>query len=586
MIKLMKKMGRKGFMYLLLIIVLVAMQVYFDLSIPDYMAEVTALVQTPGSSISDILVNGGYMLMAALASLVIAIITGYFIANYSSMIAFNIRRDLFTKIQNLSQGDIDDFTPASLITRTTNDVTQVEMLMGMGTMVIIKSPIMAIWALSKIIGKGFEWSIAMATAIAIMLIIMFLLIRSVVPKFKIIQESIDSLNEVSRENLTGIRVVRAFNAENYQKEKIAEVNENLTDISKRTEKTFAIIQPMMYLNMYALTLVIYLIGASMISSYALPDKITTFGNMIVFSSYSMQVIMAFLMLGFLIVMYSRSQVSSKRINEVLDAEVSIKDGDKEVSPQSELLEFDNVSFKYPDAEAHILENINFTAKKGDTVAFIGQTGSGKSTLVNLIPRIYEVTEGAIKIDGININDMTAYSLNNKIGFVPQQAVMFNMTVKENTTFGEAAKEATFEDVKEAIEVAQAKDFVEDLDDKYDHMIARGGTNISGGQKQRLSIARAIARKPSIYIFDDTFSALDFKTESILRKELLEYTSNAITILVSSRVGSVMNADKIIVLEKGRMVAEGTHKDLWKTSKLYQEIALSQLSEEEINESIK
>ena len=586
MLTLLKRIGKKGFLYLCLIIALIAGQTYFDLLIPDYMAEVTALVQTPGTNINNILINGGYMLLAALASLVLAVITGYFIANYSSIIAYNIRSDLFKKILNLSQGDIDEFTPSSLITRTTNDVSQVEMFVGFGTMIIIKSPVMAIWAISKIIGKGFEWTMAMAVSIAVMIVIMIILIKTVVPKFSIIQKSIDDLNLVSRENLTGIRVVRAFNAETYQKDKISKVNEKLTKVSKQTQKIYAIIMPMIFFNMHLLTLAIYIIGAGMITSSSLPVKIETFGNMIVFSSYAMQVIISFLMLGFLVVMYSRSQISSKRINEVFDADISIKDGDINVPADSQVLEFKNVSFKYPDAQENILNNICFTAKKGETVAFIGQTGSGKSTVVNLIPRMYEATQGEILIDGVNINDMTMERLNNKIGFVPQEAVMFSMSVADNTRFGRSAKNIEIDDIKEAIEVAQGKDFVEKLDDQYDYMVARGGTNLSGGQKQRLSIARAIARKPSIYIFDDTFSALDFKTEATLRKELSDFTKNAISLLVSSRVGSVMSADKIILLENGRMVGQGSHKELWESNDLYREIALSQLSEEEIYESIK
>lgn len=586
MLKLIKRMSNKEYVLIFFTIILVLFESYLELLIPDYMAEVSRLVQTPGSNISIIWMNGLYMILTALAALAVSIAAGYLIAYISSIFSYSIRDGLFNKIQNLSQGDIDKFTTASLITRTTNDVSQIEMFLAMGMMILIKSPIMAVMAVSKIIGKGIEWSIATGISVLIMVIVMIILIKIVVPKFKKLQELTDKLNDVSRENLIGIRVVRAFNAHEYQEEKISEVNDELTSLSKFTQKSFAIIQPMMFMNMYVLTLVIYLIGAKMISEYALPNKIETFGNMIVFSSYSMQVIMSFLMAGFLVVMYSRSSVSAKRINEVFETEESIVDGNVEASPKTELIEFKNVNFKYPDAQENVLKNINFSAKKGETVAFIGQTGSGKSTIVKLLPRVYDVSSGEILIDGVNINEFTLESLNNKIGYVPQKAVMFNMSVMNNTRFGDTYYDETEEDLKDAIKVAQAQDFVEKMDDGYESMIARGGTNVSGGQKQRLSIARAIARKPGIYIFDDTFSALDFKTESVLRKELEKYTNEAITLIVASRVGTVMNADKIVLLNDGEIDSIGTHEELWENSTLYREIALSQLSEEEINESIR
>lgn len=586
MLKLIKRMSNKEYVLIFFTIILVLFESYLELLIPDYMAEVSRLVQTPGSNISIIWMNGLYMILTALAALAVSIAAGYLIAYISSIFSYSIRDGLFNKIQNLSQGDIDKFTTASLITRTTNDVSQIEMFLAMGMMILIKSPIMAVMAVSKIIGKGIEWSIATGISVLIMVIVMIILIKIVVPKFKKLQELTDKLNDVSRENLIGIRVVRAFNAHEYQEEKISEVNDELTSLSKFTQKSFAIIQPMMFMNMYVLTLVIYLIGAKMISEYALPNKIETFGNMIVFSSYSMQVIMSFLMAGFLVVMYSRSSVSAKRINEVFETEESIVDGNVEASPKTDLIEFKNVNFKYPDAQENVLKNINFSAKKGETVAFIGQTGSGKSTIVKLLPRVYDVSSGEILIDGVNINEFTLESLNNKIGYVPQKAVMFNMSVMNNTRFGDTYYDETEEDLKDAIKVAQAQDFVEKMDDGYESMIARGGTNVSGGQKQRLSIARAIARKPGIYIFDDTFSALDFKTESVLRKELEKYTNEAITLIVASRVGTVMNADKIVLLNDGEIDSIGTHEELWENSTLYREIALSQLSEEEINESIR
>lgn len=586
MIKLLKKIDIKEYLILIVIAFLIFAQSYFELLIPDYMAEVTKLVQTPGNNISDILINGLYMLLSAFAALIIAVLSGYLIARFSSVLAYKIRYLLFDKIQNLSQGDIDKFTPASLVTRTTNDITQVEMFTGFGINVFIRSPIIAIWALSKIYGKGYEWSLSTAIAVAFVMILFVIVSVIVVPKFKVVQEKIDRLNEVTRENLTGIRVVRAFNAEKYQQVRTDDVNQRLTKLSKFTQKTFAITQPMMMLVMNILTLAIYLIGARMITNSILVDKITIFGDMIVFSSYAMQILMSFLMMAVILVVYIRSSVSAKRINEVLDIEISIKEGKKEVKNEIKSLQFNNVSFKYPDAKSEVLKDISFTANKGETIAIIGQTGSGKSTIAKIITRLYDTTSGEILIDGINIKDMTEKSLNNKLGYVPQRAVMFNMSVEDNIKFGETHYEESLDDVKNAIDIAQAKDFVEEMDDNYSHIIARGGTNVSGGQKQRLAIARAIARRPEIYIFDDTFSALDFKTELNLRKALEENTNDSITILISSRVGSILNADQIILLNDGEIKAKGNHRKLWESSELYREIALSQLSEEELNARIK
>lgn len=587
MIKLFKKLEKKQYIYILVVLVLIIAQVMLELKMPDYMSEVTKLVQTPGSSINSIWINGLYMLLCALGSVIIAIVTSYFISYISSKFSYNITKELFNKIQSMSFVNIEKFSTSSLITRATNDVSQIEMFLSMGLMVFIKSPIMAVWAITKILNKGVEWSIVTGVAVIILLFVIGILSIIVVPKFKKIQSLIDKLNNVSRENLTGIRVVRAFNAEKYQKEKLNEVNEDLTILQKFTQKSFAFLMPIMNIVMYSLTLIIYLIGARMISEAIFSEKIAIFGNMIVFSSYSMQVIMSFLMMAFLLINYSRAQVSSQRINEVLDTDEKLLEGKFEGETDSKgNIEFKNVSFKYEDANEYVLKDISFNAKQGDTVAIIGMTGSGKSTLVNLIPRFYDVTEGEILVNGINIKDYKFESLNEKIGYVPQRAVMFNMSVNDNINFGKSKEDITKEGVKKAIEIAQAKDFVEKLDDEYDSIIARGGTNISGGQKQRLSIARAIARNPEIYIFDDTFSALDFKTESVLRKELKQHTKEATSIVVASRVGSIMNSDQIILLEKGRIVGKGTHKELWENNKLYREIALSQLSEEEINESIK
>lgn len=582
MIKLIKKLGSKEYSILIAVGILIFGQAYFELLIPDFMAEVTRLVQTPGNNINDILINGVYMLLAAFAALALAVISGYLIAKFSSQVANTLRYLLFDKIQNLSQEDIDKFTTASLITRTTNDITQVEMFLGFGTNVFFRSPILAIWALTKIAGKGMDWTIATAVSVVFVIIAVIVLTVLVMPKFQLVQQNIDNLNEVTRENITGIRVVRAFNAEKYQQKKTKKVNDELTRLSKFTQKSFAITQPLMMLVMNLLTLAIYLIGSKMISVRILPDKITVFGDMVVFSSYAMQVLMSFLMMAIILVIYTRAAISIRRINEVLDSEVSIIEGDVDANYNTQNITFDNVSFKYPDAQEYVLKDISFSANKGDTVAIIGQTGSGKSTIAKLVTRFYEVSDGAILIDGVDIKDFTEKSLNNKLGYVPQRAVLFNMSVEDNVKFGETHYDENLDDVKKAVEVAQAKDFVEAMDDSYNHIIARGGTNVSGGQKQRLAIARAIARKPEIFIFDDTFSALDFKTESTLRKALEENTKNAITILISSRVGSILNADEIILLDDGKVVAKGTHKELWESNQLYREIALSQLSEEELN----
>ena len=548
---------------------------------PDYMSEITKLVQTDGSKMADILTNGGYMLLCAFGSLLSAVVVGYLVANITASFSLNTRKKLFSKVESLGIGEVKEFKTSSLITRTTNDITQIEMFLGMGLQLLIKAPITAIWAVTKILNKSWEWSLATFIAVVILLIVISIITLIVVPRFKIVQKTIDKLNNITRENLLGIRVIRAFNAENYQREKFENVNNDLTRLLTFNQKTFAIFSPFMFFTMHALSLSIYFIGANIISNSILFDRLNIFSNMVVFSSYAMQVIMSFLMLAMIFMLMPRANVSAKRINEVLDKELSIKDGniDKNNNNEKGTVEFKNVSFMYDDAEEYVLKDISFKVEKGETVAFIGSTGSGKSTLINLIPRFYDVTKGEILVDGVNIKDYKEDYLRSKLGYVSQKAVIFSGTVKDNVAYGD--KIISDKKIEEAIKVAQAEDFVLKMDDKYDSNLAQGGTNISGGQKQRLSIARAIASSPEIYIFDDSFSALDYKTDSILRKELKKYTKDATILIVAQRIGTVLNADKIVVLDKGRCVGIGNHKELFENCEVYKQIALSQLSKEEL-----
>ena len=582
MIKLLKNLNKKGWLIIVLSFILIFMQVWLELKMPDYMSKITQLVQTEGSKMPKILKNGAFMLACAFGSLMVAVITGYFSSFMSSDFSMMLREKVFRKVESLSMQEVKGFSTSSLITRTTNDITQIEMIIAMGLQLMIKAPIMAVWAILKILNKSWQWSAMTGVAVLILLSVIGLLILIVLPRFKKVQKAIDRINEVTRENLTGIRVVRAFNAEKYQEDKFEEINTKLTNLQLFNQKSFAVMQPTMYLIMHTLTLGIYFLGSYLIMNAGMADKITLFGDMIVFSSYAMQVIMSILMLAMIFMMLPRASVSANRINEVLDTNTSIKDGTLNESKTNEIgtVEFKNVSFKYPDAKEYLLENISFKVNKGDTVAFIGSTGSGKSTLINLVPRFYDVTEGEVLVDGTNVKEYKLEALYNKLGYIPQRAVMFDGTVNENVAFGENGKEK----IKEAIQIAQGKDFVENMDEKYDSHIAQGGTNISGGQKQRLAIARAIAREPEIYIFDDSFSALDYKTDSILRKELKKHTKNATSLIVAQRIGTIMNADKIIVLDSGKVVGEGTHKELLKNCEVYKQIALSQLSKEELEDA--
>ena len=584
MIKLLKNLTKKEWFLALISLILIIVQVWLELKMPDYMSEITVLVQTEGSQMSDIIKNGAYMLGCAFGSLVSAVIVGYLVATVAANFSKSVRKKLFDKVEDLAMSEVNGFSTSSLITRTTNDITQVQMLVAMGLQLMIKAPITAIWAITKILNKSWQWSMTTGIAVLILLTVISILTIIVMPRFKIVQKLTDKINGVTRENLTGIRVVRAFNAENYQENKFEDVNTKLTNQQMYNQKKFAIMQPVMYLVMYFLTLAIYFIGAYLIRDASMVNKLGLFGDMVVFSSYAMQVIMSFLMLAMIFMMSPRAQVSANRINEVLDTDITIKDGNINTNKTNEVgtVEFKNVSFKYPDADEYLLKNISFKANKGETVAFIGSTGSGKSTLINLVPRFYDATEGEVLVDGVNVKDYTQEFLHNKIGYVPQKAVMFNGTVNSNIAYGDNGKgEISEEKIKKAIEVAQGKEFVEKMNEKYDTHIAQGGTNVSGGQKQRLAIARAIARNPEIYIFDDSFSALDYKTDSLLRKALKEYTKDVTSLIVAQRIGTIMNADKIIVLEDGVSVGMGTHKELLKNCDVYKEIALSQLSKEEL-----
>ncbi len=585
MLKLIRNFTKKEWALMFISALFIIFQVWLDLKMPDYMSEITQLVQTEGSSLNEILTQGIYMLLCAGGSLVSSMIVGYFVANLAAQFSMKVRKKLFDKVENLSMHEVKMFSTSSLITRTTNDITQVQMLIAMGLQMMIKAPITAIWAITKILNKSWQWSAITAVALVVLLTTIGCLMIIVMPRFKIVQKLIDKINGVTRENLTGIRVIRAFNAEQYQEAKFEETNTKLTNQQLFNQKAFAILSPVMYLVMYFLTLAIYFVGAYLIKDAGMADKISLFGDMIVFSSYAMQVIMAFLMLAMIFMMLPRAEVSAKRINEVLDVDISVKNGTlKEIdTKETGTVEFKNVSFKYPDAEEYILNNISFKANQGETVAFIGSTGSGKSTLINLVPRFYDVTDGEVLIDGINVKDYDLELLHNKIGYVPQKAVLFNGTVSSNVAYGENGKSSiTEEKIKEAIKVAQGTEFVEKMDNTYQAHIAQGGTNVSGGQKQRLAIARAIARDPEIYIFDDSFSALDYKTDSILRHELKKYTKKATSLIVAQRIGTIMNADKIIVLDKGKCVGMGTHEELLKSCEVYKEIALSQVTEEELN----
>ena len=580
MFKLFKNFTKKDIAAIITCIALIVFQVWLDLRLPDYMSEITKLVQTEGSTIGEILVQGGYMMACAFGSLLSSFVVGYIASKLSANFSYTLRGKVYNKVLSFGTEEIKNFQTSSLITRTTNDVTQLEMIIAMGLQMLIKAPIMAVWAVSKILNKSLQWSLLTGFFVVLLLVVISIIMIIVLPRFERVQKLIDNINNVTRESLTGIRVVRAFNAEDYQENRFGKVNEDLTKMQLFNQKTFAIMMPLMQAVMQFLTLGIYFIGTYLIDAAMMSDKITLFSDMVIFSSYGMQVIMSFLMLAMIFMMWPRAQVSARRINEVLDSDIHIKDGSFDgKTAEVGCVEFKNVSFKYPDANEYLLKNISFKVNKGQTIAFIGSTGSGKSSLINLVPRFYDVTDGEVLVDGVNVKDYTLKALHDKIGYVPQKAVMFTGTVKSNVCYGN--KSVSEEEMKKAIDVAQGTEFVSKMDKTYDAHIARGGTNVSG-QKQRLAIARAIAKKPEIYIFDDSFSALDYKTDSILRSELKKYTSDATNLIVAQRIGTILNADVIVVLDKGKCVGMGTHKELMENCPVYKEIALSQLSKEELN----
>nr|AGS51619.1 ABC transporter, ATP-binding protein [uncultured bacterium contig00017] len=590
MLKIFKYLHPKEWLMAGVSLIFIVAQVWLDLKMPDYMAEITRLVQTPGSEMADIWEQGGYMLLCALGSLTGAVVVGFFAAQIAASFSQRLRSHLFNKVASFALEEINRFSTSSLITRSTNDITQVQMLIVMGLQLLIKAPITAVWAIMKIIGKGYEWSLATAVAVLVMLVMATVLLIVVFPKFRKMQMLTDNITRVTRENLSGLRVVRAYNAETYQEDKFAAANKELTDTQLFTSRAMVVMMPVMNLLISGLALAIYWIGAYKVEAAGLtlvddvPEKLAVFSNMVVFSQYAMQVVMAFMMLVMIFIMLPRASVSARRIHEVLDTKPTIVGGSVTAGTEDKKGEitFRNVSFRYPGAVDHVLENISFTARQGETVAFIGATGSGKTTLINLIPRLYDATEGEVLINGLNVKDYQLETLYNKIGYVSQKAVIFKGSVASNVGYGDNGAGAFTEDnVKWAVDIAQGKDFVENMEDRYEAAIAQGGTNLSGGQKQRLAIARAVCRQPEIYIFDDSFSALDYKTDKLLRVALKNSTRGTTSLIVAQRIGTIMDADQIIVLDEGRVVGKGTHKELLQDCDVYKEIAMSQLSEEEL-----
>jgi ATP-binding cassette subfamily B protein len=616
MLRIMKYLSKTEIGQMLIALVAIVGQVYLDLKLPDYMSDITKLVETPGSEMQDIWIAGGKMLLISLGSVLCAIVTGYFLARVGASFGQRLRSLEFRKVESFGPAEMSKFSTASLITRSTNDITQIQMFITMGLLMLVKSPIMAVWAVLKIAGKGFEWTMATGVAVIVVLIMVALIMWRVIPKFRSMQRLTDNINLVARENLTGLRVVRAYNAEDYQEAKYTKANDELSGTYLYINRTMALMMPVMNTVMNGLMLAIYWIGAYLIDAAGLQDKLTLFSNMVVFSSYSVQVIMSFLMLSMVFVLLPRADVSAQRVLEVIDTEPIVKSGTEKsgMSGETGTIEFKNVSFTYPDSRESMLENISFSAQQGQTVAFIGSTGSGKSSLVNLVPRFYDATEGQVLIDGKDVRDYDLVALRDKIGYVPQEAVMFKGTVSSNITYGDTPGESSAveladtstaagrkretellakdmhsgdlnsaqrETMKTAAHIAQADEFIDTMEGGYDAAISQGGSNVSGGQKQRLSIARAVYRHPEILVFDDSFSALDFKTDRAVRDALKKQAKDSTKLIVAQRIGTIMDADRIVVLDDGKVVGQGTHKELLKTCDVYREIAESQLTPDEL-----
>ncbi len=584
MIKLLKNLSSRDYLFAVIVVILTCLQTYLDLTIPDYMAEITQLVQTEGSAMGDIYMAGLYMILCAVGSLLISVAVAIIASIIAANFSFITRSKMFKKVMGFSMKEVNSFSTSSLITRTTNDITQVQLLIVMGMQMLIKAPITAVWAIAKIAEKNSSWTLVTGIAVVVLLAIVGICLSLAVPKFKKLQTLTDNINKVAKESLDGLSVVRAYNAEEYQAEKFEKANDELTKTNLFTSRTMSFLMPSIQMISSGLVLAVYLVGAVLINEAMGADKINLFADMVVFSSYAMQVIMSFMMLVMVFMLLPRASVSARRINEVLDTKDSVVEGDKTEGQDNKIgeIEFKNVSFKYPDAEDYVLKNISFTAKQGETVAFIGSTGCGKSTVINLVPRFYDVTDGEVLVNGINVKNYTKKALNSLIGYVSQRSTLFTGTIESNIVFGDSENDSkNSEDLASSIEIAQASDFITNLENKYEAHVAQGGRNFSGGQKQRISIARAIYREPEIFIFDDSFSALDYKTDRILRETLNKECDDATMLIVGQRIGTIKDADKIIVLEDGEIVGLGKHKDLLETCEVYKQIALSQLSEEEL-----
>lgn len=584
MLRLLKNLTRKEWTFAFLALVFIILQVWMDLTMPDYMSEITILVQTEGSAMQDILIAGGKMLACALGSLAASVVTAICASKIAANFSASLRSKLFNKVQSFSMEEISHFSTASLITRSTNDITQVQMLIVMGLQVLVKAPITAAWAICKIAGKRWEWTLSTGIAVVILLILVGICVMLAMPKFKKMQRLTDELNRITRENLSGLKVVRAYNAEEYQEGKFEKANDELTRTNLFAQHTMVFMMPGIQMIMSGLSLAIYWVGAILIDNARISGKLTLFSDMMVFSQYAIQVVMSFMMLVMIFIILPRASVAANRILEVLDTKAAIADGTRTEGKEGMAgeVEFRNVSFRYPDADDYVLKDISFTAKKGETVAFIGSTGCGKSTVVNLVPRFYDATEGEVLVDGVNVREYTQHALRNKIGYVSQKAVLFSGTVQSNVAYGDNGKDGFGQqDVVDAVKTAQADEFVEKMADTYEARIAQGGSNLSGGQKQRISIARAVCRKPELFIFDDSFSALDYKTDKAVRKALDQECGDATRLIVAQRIGTIRDADKIIVLDEGRIAGTGRHQDLMKNCEVYQQIALSQLSKEEL-----